>query len=84
VDGSPIALAAAVQAPRERTVVGESTRLDMARVTLGLDVAIETVEMERLVADVWRVDGREIRVDPVWLPVFADGRTWPLELQSGR
>jgi hypothetical protein len=84
VDGSPIALTAAVLAPNDRTVVGQSTRLDVVRVSLGLDVAIETVEMEQVGADLWRVDGREIRVDPDNLPVFADARTWPLELQSGR
>ena len=84
VDGSAIGLTAAAHALRERTVVGASTRLGVARVTTGLDIAIDAIEVERLAVDLWRVDEREIRVDPDGMPVFLNARAWPLELQAPR
>ena len=84
LDGSALALGAAVHLVGERAVAGESTSVAVAHVSLGLDVGIETVVLERLAADGWRVGDREIRVDPDGIPVFADARTWPLELESGR
>lgn len=84
VDGSPIALTAAAQALRERNLVGASMRLAVAQVTIGLDVAVDEVEVERLAVDLWRVEGREIRVDPDGMPVLPVARTWPLELEPQR
>lgn len=84
VDGSAIALTAAAHALRERTIVGSSMRLVVAHVTPGLDVAISTAEVERLGPDLWRIEGREIKVDSEGVPAFAGARTWPLELPSHR
>jgi hypothetical protein len=84
VDVSPIALAAVVHAVRGRVIVGVSTSLAVARVTLGLAIALETVDVERVAVDRWRVDDRDVLVDPDALPVFAEASTWPLELESGR
>jgi hypothetical protein len=84
VEGSVIAAAAAAHATRERTDVGASKRLFAARVSVGLDVAIGYLDVERLAIDRWRVDGHEVRVDPNGLPAPTEGRTWPLELQTER
>jgi hypothetical protein len=83
VDGSAIALAAVVAALRERDS-GVSASLAVAHVTLGLDVAIDRVGVERLAHDRWLVKGGEVDVDPEGLPVLTNARSWPLELESGR
>jgi hypothetical protein len=83
VDGSAIAVAAVVTALRVRDA-GVSASLSVAHVTLGLDVAIDSVGVERLAHDRWLVKGREVGVDVEGLPVHTDARTWPLELEPGR
>jgi hypothetical protein len=84
VAGSAIAVAVAIHARRERVYLGAWWPLAIAHVTIGLDVAIETVPVERIGPDLWRIRDRTIRVGPDGMPDFEDATTWPLELESGR
>ncbi|MFL5756612.1 MAG: hypothetical protein ACJ77N_09970 [Chloroflexota bacterium] len=82
IEGSPLALAAALFLLERQ--VGEGSALEVASIEIGLDLIVTAgrSRVERMTADGWRLGGRAVdRTRAGGLPALRDAVDWPLELE---